>query len=78
MPQWYPLPPTCRDWIDQHDLAPDAVQLVEMLGRLSTYANAPDEASADLVVGQMQMAIAHGVLGGLTGHLVRAQPEAFE
>ena len=65
---------TFRDWIDQHDLAPDAVQLVEMLGRLSTYANAPDEASADLVVGQMQMAIAHGVqyLHGGWGSLVTA------
>lgn len=48
-------------WLDDADLPADARALVEMLARVSTYANAPDLASADMVVGQVQRSMAFGV-----------------
>ena len=49
------------DWLDGLDLPSDARAAVEMLSRVSTYTNAPELASADMVVGQMQMAMRLGV-----------------
>ena len=52
---------TFADWLAQHDLPDDASALVEAIGRLSSYANAPHLVSADVVVGQIQLAVAGGV-----------------
>ena len=52
---------TFADWLAQHDLPDDARALVEAIGRLSSYANAPHLVSADVVVGQIQLAVAGGV-----------------
>lgn len=49
------------EWLDGESLPADARQLVEMLARVATYTNAPDIAAADMVVGQVQMAMRHGV-----------------
>lgn len=48
-------------WLDSRRLPHDARQLVEAIARVSSYSNAPDLASADMVVGQIQLAVAHGV-----------------
>ncbi len=69
---------TFAEWLDGHHLPADARRLVEMLARVSTYTNAPELASADMVVGQVQMAGAQGVRylhGGwqtIVEHLSRA------
>lgn len=52
---------TFADWLDAQRLPADARGLVEMVARVSSYANAPELASADMVVGQMQLAGARGV-----------------
>ncbi len=52
---------TFADWVADQELPPDAEALVHMLSRVSSYANAPQLASADVVVAQMQIAMAHGV-----------------
>ena len=52
---------TFRAWLEELDLPPDAAALVAMLSRVATYANAPDIASADMVVGQMQRSMRDGV-----------------
>lgn len=52
---------TFADWLDAQHLPADARSLVEMLARVATYTNAPELASADMVVGQVQMAGAKGV-----------------
>lgn len=52
---------TFASWLDRQKLPPDARALLEAVGRVSSYANAPDIAGADLVVGQIQMALAGGV-----------------
>jgi hypothetical protein len=52
---------TFRAWLDDLGLPADAALLVEMLARVSTYANAPELASADMVVSQMQRAMRDGV-----------------
>jgi phytoene dehydrogenase-like protein len=49
------------DWLDGRGLPDDARQLVLMLSRVATYANAPDIAAADMVVAQMQRALRDGV-----------------
>jgi len=48
-------------WLDGRGLPDDAHEVVEMLSRVATYANAPDVASADMVVAQMQRAFRDGV-----------------
>lgn len=48
-------------WLDGQRLPADARRLVEAVARISTYANTPDTASADLIVGQIQLASAAGV-----------------
>ena len=50
-----------EDWMLDAALPDDARLLVEMLARVASYTNAPTIASADLVVGQMQLAMRHGV-----------------
>ena len=50
-----------RSWLEDLALPPDAEQVVEMLVRVSTYGNAPETMSAELAVGQVQMALANGV-----------------
>ncbi|MEK7426545.1 MAG: FAD-dependent oxidoreductase [Actinomycetota bacterium] len=50
-----------RDWLSYADLPRDGELLVEMLARVASYTNAPEMVSADLVVGQMQMALGRGV-----------------
>jgi phytoene dehydrogenase-like protein len=52
---------TFREWLDGQRLPSDAAAMVEMLARVSTYSNAPELVSADMVVGQMQMAMSSGV-----------------
>lgn len=52
---------TFAQWLDRFHLPADARSLVEMQARVSTYADAPAVASADMVVGQMQQAGRHGV-----------------
>jgi phytoene dehydrogenase-like protein len=49
------------EWLVNASLPHDARQLVEMLARVASYTNAPSLASADMVVGQMQTAMRHGV-----------------
>jgi len=48
-------------WLDEQRLPADARQLVEAIARISTYANAPGTAAADLIVRQIQLANAAGV-----------------
>lgn len=52
---------TFEEWLGDAALPEDARRLVEMLARVASYTNAPGIASADLVVGQMQAALRHGV-----------------
>jgi hypothetical protein len=52
---------TFAEWVADQSLPGEAELLVGMLARVATYCNAPDEASADMVVGQIQMAMRHGV-----------------
>ncbi len=52
---------TFADWVADQGLPPDAEALVHMLSRVATYANAPRLASADMMISQMQLAMAHGV-----------------
>jgi phytoene dehydrogenase-like protein len=42
-------------WLDDADLHPDARALVELLGRLSSYAHAPRVVSADVMAGQLRL-----------------------
>lgn len=49
------------DWLDQHQLPDDAREVVEAIGRLSSYANASHLVSAEVVVSQIQLAVAGGV-----------------
>jgi len=53
---------TFSSWLDEQRLPTDARRLVEAIARISSYANAPDRAAADLIVGQIQLANAAGVL----------------
>ncbi|HQZ32866.1 MAG TPA: NAD(P)-binding protein [Ilumatobacteraceae bacterium] len=48
-------------WLDEQHLPVDARQMVEAIARISTYANAPETAAADLIVCQLQLAVAGGV-----------------
>jgi phytoene dehydrogenase-like protein len=50
-----------EDWLLDASLPDDARLLVEMLARVASYTNAPAIASADMVLGQMQAAMGHGV-----------------
>ena len=52
---------TFAQWLDGLDLPTDSRQLVEMLARVSSYTNAPEVVSAELVVGMMQSAMRTGV-----------------
>ena len=52
---------TFADWLDPHHLPADARALVEAIGRLSSYANAPHLVSADVVISQIQLAVVGGV-----------------
>lgn len=52
---------TFAGWLDRQGLPADARQLVEAVARVSTYANDPESASADLIVSQIQLATAGGV-----------------
>ncbi|MBI4933299.1 MAG: FAD-dependent oxidoreductase [Actinobacteria bacterium] len=52
---------TFEEWLIDASLPDDARLLVEMLARVASYTNAPQLASADLVVGQIQAAMRHGV-----------------
>ena len=52
---------TFAQWLDACALPTDACHLVEMLARVSSYTNAPDVVSAELVVGMMQSAMRTGV-----------------
>lgn len=52
---------TFATWLDRQKLPPDARQLLEAVARISSYVHAPDVAAADLVVGQIQLALARGV-----------------
>ena len=51
---------TFDSWLDELSVPTDARRLVSMLARVSTYASALDRASADMVVRQIQMALASG------------------
>ena len=61
-----------RGWLDTLRLPADAEALVLALIRLATYANAPDELSAEVGVGQVQQALGQGVryLHGGWGRMV--------
>ena len=61
-----------RRWLDTLRLPADAEALVLALIRLASYANAPDELSAEVAVGQVQQALGSGVryLHGGWGRLV--------
>ena len=52
---------TVRQWLDRLRLPADAESLVLALVRVATYANAPDELSAAVAVGQLQLALGPGV-----------------
>ena len=52
---------TVRQWLDRLRLPADAESLVLALVRVATYANAPDELSASVAVGQLQLALGPGV-----------------
>ena len=49
------------DWLAGHRLPSDAQALVEAIARVATYAHAPTIAAADMVVRQIQLALASGV-----------------
>lgn len=49
------------DWIDRHTSNPDVRQILHALGRLATYADAPETLSAGAVVAQLRAAL-KGVL----------------
>lgn len=44
-------------WLDRQRLPTDARMLVESVARLASYSNSPDLAAADMVVGQIQLAL---------------------
>jgi phytoene dehydrogenase-like protein len=50
-----------RGWLDTLKIPPDAEALLLSLVRVTTYANAPDDLSAEVAVGQMQHALGRGV-----------------
>jgi len=50
-----------RRWLDTRRLPADAEALVLALIRVASYANAPDELSAEVAVGQVQQALGPGV-----------------
>ncbi len=52
---------TVQQWLDRLRLPADAESLVLALVRLATYANAADELSAAVAVGQLQLALGSGV-----------------
>ena len=52
---------TARAWLDTLRLPADAEALVLMLARVATYTHAPDLVSADVVIGQLQLALGAGV-----------------
>jgi phytoene dehydrogenase-like protein len=50
-----------RTWLDREIASPDARAFVEALFRLSTFVNAPDDASAAVAISQLASAIRRGV-----------------
>lgn len=52
---------TFAEWLDRQRLPEDARQLVEAVARVASYSNAPSIASADMVVGQIQLGLGEGV-----------------
>jgi glycine/D-amino acid oxidase-like deaminating enzyme len=48
-------------WLDGQRLPADARLLVEAVARVSSYSNAPEIVAADMVVGQIQLALGQGV-----------------
>ncbi len=52
---------TFADWLADRELPDDARLLVEMLSRVSTYTNAAEIVSADMVIGTMQSTMGRGV-----------------
>jgi phytoene dehydrogenase-like protein len=53
---------TFTQWLDDTGVAADTRGLLRMLGRVSTYVDQPDVASAELVVGMMSAAMRRGVM----------------
>lgn len=53
---------TWRNWLDQNIADPRARDLIEMLGRVSTYANAPELMSAGATIRQSKSAFLSNVL----------------
>lgn len=52
---------TAAEFVDGLGMPADAAGLLHMLIRVATYANAPETLSAEVAVGQVQMAMTHGV-----------------
>lgn len=52
---------TFADWLTDHHLPADAAALVEAIARVSTYSHAPELVAADMVISQIQLALANGV-----------------
>jgi len=52
---------TEREWVGQLTTRPRVAGIVHALARLTTYANAPDVMSAEVVASQLQLALADGV-----------------
>ncbi|MFN8040493.1 MAG: FAD-dependent oxidoreductase [Acidimicrobiales bacterium] len=48
---------TFEGWLDHRGLGEDARRLVRMLVRIATYADAPDQLSADAAVAQLQLSL---------------------
>jgi hypothetical protein len=65
---------TVNEWVDERTDRPRVAALLHAMIRLSTYTNAPDQLSAEVAIGQLQLALGEGVwyLDGGWGRLVDA------
>jgi phytoene dehydrogenase-like protein len=52
---------TLNEWLASNRIPDDAVALVHLMARLTTYVDAPDELAAEAVIGQLQGALGAGV-----------------
>jgi hypothetical protein len=68
---------TVNEWVDQRTDRPRVAALLHAIIRLSTYTNAPDHLSAEVAIGQLQLALGEGVryLDGGWSRLVDALAE---
>lgn len=53
---------TAREWVDGLTARPQVADVIHALARLSTYVNAPDQLSAEVVSSQLRLALGDGVI----------------